>query len=198
MDDAIKQTEAEIAKLVQKLEGLRKESPPMSVKNYMLHDLQGEVTLLALFGEKEQLLAIHNMGQGCRYCTLWADGLNGLVQHLEDTLAVVLLSKDPPQVQRQFANARQWRFRMVSHDGNEYIREQSVLPGEGNAPGVVCYERQGDAIFRKNASVFGPGDLFCAQWHLLSVAGVGTEDWTPQYCYWHHPAKLDDGGKNVR
>jgi predicted dithiol-disulfide oxidoreductase (DUF899 family) len=194
----IQKLEAQIMELTGKLERLRKDSVPTPVKNYPLKDLSGEITLLDLFAGKETLLAIHNMGQGCRYCTLWADGLNGFVPHLEDRLSLVLLSKDAPETQRQFANSRGWRFRLASHGGGDYIREQSVQQGEKNMPGVVCYVRKGDEIFRKNASVFGPGDLYCSQWHLISLAGIGTEDWTPQFNYWQRPAKLDDGGQNVR
>lgn len=109
----------------------------------------------------------------------------------------MLLSKDPPELQRRFASSRQWRFRMASHGGGEYIREQTVVAGENNMPGVVCYVRKGDDIFRRNATPFGPGDVFCAQWHLLSLAGIGEEEWTPQFNYWKRPATLDDGGSNV-
>ncbi len=44
-----------------------------------------------MFGDKKQLLLIHNMGQGCRYCTLWADGFNGFLKHLESVMSVVLV-----------------------------------------------------------------------------------------------------------
>ncbi len=196
--DEIQKTEQEILDLVMKLERLRKETPPVEVRNYMLRGLEGEVTLLDLFAGRDRMFAIHNMGQGCRYCTLWGDGINALLPHLEDQFSVVLLSKDPPESQRRFANARGWRFRLASHGGGEYIREQSVIPGENNTPGLVCYQREGDRIVRRNASVFGPGDLFCAQWHILSLAGVGLEEWTPQYAYWRRPEKLEDGGQNVR
>jgi predicted dithiol-disulfide oxidoreductase (DUF899 family) len=196
-ENEIQKTENEIFSLIRKLETLRKEAKPIPVKNYELQDLFGNVTLLDLFAGKDRLLAIHNMGQGCRYCTLWADGLNGFVPHLESAFSVVLLSKDSVEVQRRFANARQWRFRMASHGGGEYIREQSIIQGDKNTPGVVLYERKGNEIFRKNASVFGPGDLFCSQWSLLSLAGVGLEEWTPQFSYWKRPEKLEDGGDNI-
>lgn len=39
MNDAIKQTEEAIAALVQQLERLRKDAPPVPVKNYPLRDL---------------------------------------------------------------------------------------------------------------------------------------------------------------
>jgi predicted dithiol-disulfide oxidoreductase (DUF899 family) len=183
------------------LEALRRDAPPVEVKNYVFKDLNGDVTLEELFAGKEILFAIHNMGQGCRYCTLWADGLNGFIPHLESEYSVVLLSKDDPEIQRRFANSRGWRFRMASHGGGEYLREQTVAPKNSenglNYPGLVCYVRKNGKIYRKNATEFGPGDQFAAIWHVLSLAGVGEANWTPQFNYWKAPAKLDDGGANV-
>ena len=95
------------------------------------------------------------MGQGCRYCTLWADGFNGFLPHLEATMSVLLVSKDSPEVQRRFANSRGWRFELACHGGGDYIREQSVQLGQDNMPGVVLYQRSGDTIMRKNRSCSG-------------------------------------------
>ena len=195
--DEIQKLEMEINALVLQLGALQKEAKSTPVNNYEFNDLNGSVDLLTLFGEKKTLFAIHNMGQGCRYCTLWADGLNGFLPHLEDEFAVVMLSKDSPEVQRKMALSRQWRFRMASHGGGKYIQEQTVMPGQNNMPGIVCYQRIEDAIFRKNASIFGPGDLYCPQWHILSLAGVSADDWTAQYNYWQRPQKMDDGGENL-
>jgi predicted dithiol-disulfide oxidoreductase (DUF899 family) len=195
--ERIIELERNIGELMAELNALRKSSPGTPVPNYTFATLTGQVSLLELFGGKDKLLAIHNMGQGCRYCTLWADGFNGLLAHLESALCVVLLSKDLPEVQRRFANARGWRFRLASHGGGAYIREQSVFNGDDNFPGAVVYERDGDAILRKNSCVFGPGDLYCSMWSLLGLAGLGEEEWTPQYTYWQRPAELDDGGANV-
>lgn len=189
--------ENEIYRLQRRLEVLRKESPVVEVKNYIFHTLNGEVTLRDLFGGQRKLLAIHNMGQGCRSCTLWADGFNAFLPALEEQFAVVLMSKDAPDVQRRFANSRGWRFNMVSHGAGLYIREQSVSPGHSNAPGIVCYEKKEDRLFRKNSSLFGPGDMFCSIWSLLSVMGVGMDEWSPQYSYWKRPERLDDGGKDL-
>jgi predicted dithiol-disulfide oxidoreductase (DUF899 family) len=110
---------------------------------------------------------------------------------------VVLVSKDPPEVQRQFANSRGWRFRLASHGGGEYISEQSVAEGSANMPGAVVYERDGDRIIRKNRAVFGPGDLYCSMWNLLGLAGLSEQEWTPQFNYWRRPEQLDDGGANL-
>mgnify|MGYP003991649177 CR=1 FL=1 len=191
MSNEIKDIEMQIYELNEKLTVLRKANPREKVPNYTFDTLEGETSLLDLFGENDKLLMIHNMGQGCRYCMLWADGFNGFLPHLEQAMSVTLVSKDSPELQRQFANSRGWRFRLASHGGGAYISEQTVTPG------AVFYERVGDDIFRKNSSEFGPGDIYCSMWGLLGLAGMGEADWTPQYNYWKRPLKLDDGGLNV-
>ncbi len=197
VNDEISAIEKQLYELTMKLNELRKAHSGDEVKNYTFSTLEGDVELLELFGEKDSLLVIHNMGQGCRYCTLWADGFNGFLPHLESAMSVVLVSKDPPDLQRRFANSRGWRFRLASHGGGDYIKEQTVVPGENNMPGVVVYERDGSQIRRKNAAVFGPGDLYCSIWNLLGMAGLSEADWTPQYNYWSRPKKMDDGGANL-
>ena len=196
-DNDIVALERQIFELTAQLNELRRNSVPRPVPGYRFATLTGEVTLLDLFAGRDRLLAIHNMGQGCRYCTLWADGFNGMLSHLEDATSVVLLSGDPPELQRDFANSRNWRFRLASHGGGEYIKEQTVMEGSDNMPGAVLYERQGDQALRKNSCVFGPGDLYCSLWNLLGLAGLGEAEWTPQYRYWRQPEKMDDGGADL-
>jgi len=193
----IADTEKKILELVAKLNELQQANPGNEVGNYEFDTLEGKRTLLEFFGDRSTLLVIHNMGQGCRYCTLWADGFNGFIPHLESAMSVVLVSKDSPLKQRQFANSRDWRFRLASHHGGDYIKEQTVMEGMDNMPGAVVYERKGDKIIRKNSCVFGPGDLYCSMWGLLGLAGLGAESWTPQYNYWQRPDVLDDGGENL-
>lgn len=197
MSAEITKVEAQIFELTTRLAKLRAENPGSEVKNYSFKTLNGQSTLLELFGDQDKLLLIHNMGQGCRYCTLWGDGLNGFVPHLESSMALVLVSKDEPELQRRFANSRGWRFQLASHGGGDYIREQTVMDGEDNMPGAVVYERRGAAIFRKNSCVFGPGDLYCSIWPLLAMAGKNASEWTPQFKYWSRPQQMDDGGENL-
>ena len=197
MNDEISKIEKQLLELTMRLNELRKTNTGNEVRNYTFTTLDGDVTLLDLFGEHDRLLVIHNMGQGCRYCTLWADGFNGFLPHLESAMSVVLMSKDAPEVQRTFANSRNWRFRQASHGGGPYIQEQTVMDGDNNTPGAVVYEREGNRITRKNAAVFGPGDLYCSMWNLLGLAGLGVADWTPQYNYWRRPETMDDGGANL-
>ena len=196
-DDQIRALEMQIYELGQQLRQLRMAAAPLEVPDYAFNTLEGTISLGELFGEHERLLVIHNMGQGCRYCTLWADGINPFLPHLETVMSVVLVSRDAPGLQRQLANERGWRFRMASHGGGSYIREQTTEPEQTNAPGVACYQRDGERIVRLGASSFGPGDQYCSLWHLLGLAGLGPEDWTPQYNYWKRPEQMDDGGANL-
>ena len=185
----IQKLEQELFDKYRQLTKLRRDSAPEEVKNYPFKTIEGESSLLELFGDKDTLFVIHNMGQDCPYCTLWADGLNAFLPHLEQRFGVVLVSKDEPQVQRTMANDRGWRYRMASHGGGDYIKEQSVADSEesessANYPGIVCYERKGDKIFRKNRSAFGPGDEYCSLWNIISLAGHDEESWGPQFSYW--------------
>jgi predicted dithiol-disulfide oxidoreductase (DUF899 family) len=58
------------------------------------------VTLSTLFSEHRDVIAVHNMGQFCRYCTMCADGVNGIYPYLADRAAFALVSPDPPNRQR--------------------------------------------------------------------------------------------------
>ena len=197
-NNEIRDIEQKIRILMERLAKLQQSNRRNEVNNYSFSTIEGEINLLDLFGEKDKLLLIHNMGQGCRYCTLWADGFNGFLPHLESTISVVLVSKDAPQLQRKFANSRGWGFRLASHGGGEYIQEQSVMKDSNNMPGAVVYERDGDKIYRKNDCVFGPGDIYSSMWSLLGLAGLNETSWTPQFSYWQRPKTLDDGGKNIK
>lgn len=195
--EEITNIERQIFALTSQLHELRKAASGEVVPNYTFTTLDGEISLLDMFGDQDSLLVIHNMGQGCRYCTLWADGFNGFVPHLESVMPVFLVSRDAPTLQREFANSRGWRFRLASHSGGNYIHEQSVMEGSDNAPGAVVYTRSGDKIRRKNSASFGPGDIYCSMWSLLGLGGVSESDWTPQFAYWRRPDVLEDGGENL-
>ncbi len=179
----IEDLELEIYAMGCELRKLRKAAASVEVTNYRFDTLNGTVSLSDLFAGNDKLLAIHNMGQACRYCTLWADGINAFLPHLESSMAVVLLSKDDPATQRRQANARGWRFRSASHGGGDYIREQSSQDGENNTPGAVFYELRGQKIYRKNSCTFGPGDLYCSLWHLFALLPDGPDGWQPKYDY---------------
>lgn len=197
MAQSILELEMKIMELTAELRQLQRDLPGEEVKDYEFDTVDGSRSLSELFAGKNKLLLIHNMGQACRYCTLWGDGINPYVSHLETAMSVVMVSKDTPDVQRNFANSRQWRMRMASHGGGEYMTDQVAANGMGNMPGAVVYEQVDGKIYRKASTYFGPSDLYCSQWHFLGLAGIDIGDWTPQYSYWQRPQEMEDGGENL-
>ncbi len=197
MTQSILELEMKIMELTAELRQLQRDLPGEEVKDYKFDTVDGSRSLSELFAGKNKLLLIHNMGQACRYCTLWGDGINPYVAHLETAMSVVMVSKDSPEVQRNFANSRQWRMRMASHGGGEYMQDQVAANGMGNMPGAVVYEQLDGKIYRKASTYFGPSDLYCSQWHFLGLAGIDIGDWTPQYSYWQRPQEMEDGGENL-
>jgi len=181
-----------------KLAEIRKAEAPVEVSDYSFQTNEGETTLSGLFAGRDRLLMIHNMGQGCRYCTTYADGINGVIDHLEDAMAVAVVSKDTPETQRRMALDRRWKFRMASHGGGKYMEEQCKMASYDNCPGAAVYDRDGGKVMRRAQTPFGPGDFFSPVWPFLTLAGMGESDWTPQFHYWSRPQKLEDGGENVR
>ncbi len=136
------QLEYEIMQNAQKLAELRRAEPETEVPDYTFQTMTGEIALSSLFGDRDRLLLIHNMGHACRYCTLWADGINGVLDHLEDAMAVAIVSKDAPETQRRIALDRGWKFTMASHGGGVYMDEQCAMGEYPNMPGAAIYERK--------------------------------------------------------
>lgn len=169
-----------------KLTELWRRLPDDKIGEYTFETHDGaQVSLAELFGSHNDLILVHNMGKGCRYCTLWADGFTGLTKHLENRAAFVVVSKDPPNVQREFYESRGWNFRMVSSHGSTFNRDLGFETEDGGQqPGVSTF-RKDDAghIVRTAYRYFGPGDDFCAVWPMLDMLKKGADGWEPQYKY---------------
>lgn len=105
----------QIADLREKMRALQASVEPAEVQDYAFATSEGSVQLLSLFGERRDLIVIHNMGSSCAYCTLWADGFNGIYDHIATRAALVVSSPERPDVQQKFAASRNWCVPTVSH-----------------------------------------------------------------------------------
>ncbi len=182
LEDPVK-VEQRINGLIGRLAELRAKAAPVEVKDYAFRTAEGETSLSKLFGDRTKLLVIHNMGSGCNYCTLWADGFNGILPHLEDAMAVVLVSSETPEAQAAFAKGRGWGFTLASHKDLPYTKEQTTLGEWADNPGAAVYEKVGDKIVLRNKCFFEPGDIYCSMWPLLGLAGIENKDWIPDFKY---------------
>lgn len=185
IDEEIRAVDEEIEALRRQLSELRRKRPPERVSDYRLHGAGGvSIKLSDLFGGKRELIVIHNMGKTCAYCTLWADGLAGALDHIKSRASLVVVSPDPPEVQEDFAKRRNWPFRMVSAQASDFTRDMGFADGEQMLPGVSAFYLGDDGqIFRANKDEFGPGDPYSAVWHLFDLLKDGPAGWQPRFSY---------------
>ena len=173
----------QIAELRGKMRELQQSAEAQQVSDYEFSTTKGKVRLSELFGDKEYLFVIHNMGAGCPNCTLWADGFNGILPHTENRAAFVVASPDEPAAQQKFKAARGWRFRMVSYLDSSFARDLGYHSDNGWLPGVSVFRKRGKKIWRVSDSSFDEGDDFCTIWHLFDLLPEGANGWQPQYKY---------------
>lgn len=182
----IKSCEQRIHELRTELAKLRSQVPRKRIeKEYRFKNRKGQVVSLAdLFGAQEELYLVHNMGESCPYCTLWADGFNGLLPHLESRAAFAVVSDDPPEVQRDFADGRGWTFAMYSSAGTSFKEDFGFLDDGLYLPGAsTFFKNSAGEIFHCNDTVFGPGDPFCAVWWMIDMLPDGENNWRPRIRY---------------
>jgi len=160
---------------------------PEEVEDYEFSTVDGSARLSTLFADHDALILIHNMGAACVYCTLWADGFNGLVDHLNNRAAFVVASPDEPDAQQRFRESRGWRFKMVSYPDSSFADDMGYYAHDGNErgwqPGVSVFKKDGARIVRVSDANLGPGDDFCTAWHLFDLLPEGANGWAPNYKY---------------
>ncbi len=184
--EEIERIQKQIQKLKGELSKARRSAPPEPAPDYELRNADGSgVRLSELFDGREDLLVVHNMGKGCAYCTLWADGFTGFAPHLQDRAAFALCSNDDPATARAFADSRGWNYPVISGAGSSFARDMGFASPEGEPwPGVSAFRKLADgSIVRTGSAPFGPGDDFCSPWPLFDLLDGGAGDWAPKYSY---------------
>jgi predicted dithiol-disulfide oxidoreductase (DUF899 family) len=165
--------EQEIIELQSKLDQLRQRTVRgKPVTDYELTAWDGSPTRLStLFGDKGQLILIHNMGMSCSYCTLWADGFTGLLPYLERVAAFVIVSPDDIETQKAGAARRGWKFRMLSAKGTSLFNDMGFESQDKSSwPGVsTLYKDESGQVRRHSLASFGPGDKFCPAFSFVDL-----------------------------
>lgn len=189
---ALNEKRHQVEALQAEMRAIQGQVEPEEVQDYILDGWEGPVRLSDLFGDKRDLIVIHNMGTGCSSCTMWADGFNEVYDHLASRAAFVVASPNPVAVQKTFAASRGWRFPMVSHAASSFAQdlgyrragEDSVADALGGWwPGVSVLRREGDRIVRVSDTELGPGDGFCVVYSLFDLVPGSDFNWEPKYSY---------------
>lgn len=185
IDRQVDELEYKLQEIKQQLAELRRQRPAEEVADYKFRNAAGhEVTLSSLFGDRGELILIHNMGRACAYCTLWADGFTGLLPHLTSRTAFAVTSPDEPLVQEEFRRSRGWNFPLYSAHGTSFIADMGFDGKDGLMPGVSVFSKdESGRIFRVGRAEFGPGDDFCAVWHFFELLPRGVDGWEPRFSY---------------
>ena len=184
IDKEIEAMHAEVETAKQRLLEAQKRRPKETVQDYLLKDAEGnDIRLSDLFDGKEDLILIHNMGVDCIYCTVWADGLTGLIPHISNRTAFALSSMDTPDVQKKFAAKRNWNFRMVSASESTLTQDMGFLGEHGPMPGISIFRRQPDgSVVRVGRTFLGPA-YDAPVWPLFEMLEGGSNGWSPKYSY---------------
>lgn len=188
--DRLTTLENEIEQKLEERRTLLRESTGEVVENYTLLDTDGrEVRLADLFGEKDELIVVHNMGRGCTYCTLWADGFNGVADHLASRAAFALISPDTPEVQKAFAEGRNWKFPTYSAAESSFTEDMDYVSRdeEGQVfymPGYSVFTKDEEGTIRRTGrDFFGPNDMYSGIWHMFAMLPEGVRGWYPRFSY---------------
>lgn len=183
IDEQVLALEKEIAEKKAKLRELRATLPPQEVEDYVFDGWNGAIKLSELFGNKDELILVSNMGKSCRYCTLWADNFNGIVKPLNDRAAFAAVSPDSPEVQKEFAESRGWNFLMASHQNNSWAKDFGFQGKDHIMPGVLSFTKENGKIYFHSRTYFGPGDNYCNMWDFIDLLPKGVNGWIPKYDY---------------
>lgn len=179
VNDRIMELNHEITKLKQEMYKLSKADAGREVLDHEFTNRLGrKVHLSDLFGDKKELIVVHNMGHTCPWCTMWADGFNGLTRHIESRAGFVISTPDPVSVINSFARERHWEFNMVSTLGTSFKKDFGFEFEDGTVmPGVSTFARTEDGKIHLIGSMFfGPGDDFCATWYFFDLLENSEQD----------------------
>jgi predicted dithiol-disulfide oxidoreductase (DUF899 family) len=176
----IQALEQEIGEKKSRLAELRRQNRE-PVQDYVLDTFEGPRNLSHFFGDKDELVVIHNMGRSCKYCSLWADGMTGFTKHIMSRAGFVLVSADSGKVVHETARARGWNMPVAGNGESGFERDMGFTDDKGSPwPGISVFTREDGQIYRHGYSNLGEGDAFCAIWHVWDLFPKGYDDWEPE------------------
>jgi predicted dithiol-disulfide oxidoreductase (DUF899 family) len=152
------------------------------------------VRLRELFSAPDRALVVQHVMYGkrqttpCPMCTMWIDGLNGAVRHIERNADFVVASAAEPAALRAHARARGWdAVRLLSCGASTFQYDLAAEDEEGHQDSTVsvfvldpegrprhfysCHPHLADDIRERGI------DLLSPVWHVLDLTPQGRGDW---------------------
>ncbi len=170
-------------------------------KVYRFTGSSGVMSLDDLFAGRSQLLVYHFMypeswQAGCKSCSFWADGYDGVVAHLaQRDLSLVAVSIAPFPMLAAFRERMGWSFEWVSSSGSDFNRDFGVsftadeiasrAPlynfgsqpfGVEEAPGISVFARRDGGIFHTYSCYSRGLDWLNPAYQLLDLVPKGRDE----------------------
>jgi len=170
-------------------------------KDYVFQTEKGDETLGDLFAGRSQLVLYHFMfgpdwEEGCKSCSLIADGFDGPDIHLaQRNVTFLAASRAPLPKLMSFRDRMGWKFRWVSSLKSDFNRDFQVAFSEEEVGGEVYYnyksgkfpmtEAPGLSVFAKDPdgtiyhtySCFGRGlDALIGTYQYLDLVPKGRDE----------------------
>jgi predicted dithiol-disulfide oxidoreductase (DUF899 family) len=152
------------------------------------------VRLSELFTSPHRALVVYHLMYGklqtapCPMCTMWVDGLNGVVRHIAQNADFVVAAAAGPAALRAHARDRGWdNVRLLSCGEDTFQYDLAAEDEAGNQDSTVSvFTLDGDGSPR-HAYTSHPRmaedirergiDLLSPVWHLLDLTPHGRGDW---------------------
>ncbi len=158
------------------------------------------IRLSELFSASNRPLVVQHVMYGkrqtspCPMCTLWVDGLNGVVPHLERNVDFVVASAAEPVALRAHARARGWdKVRLLSCGNDTFQYDLGAEDEEGNQNSTFsvftldpdgtprhfysCHPQMAEDFSERGI------DLLSPVWHLLDLTPQGRGNWYASLSY---------------
>jgi predicted dithiol-disulfide oxidoreductase (DUF899 family) len=203
--EELREAEVELMHHREKVASLRRQLPPGApVEDYeflegprSLADGDDPVTtvrLSELFTSPERALVVQHVMYGklqtspCPMCTMWIDGLNGVVRHIgQNADFVIAAAADPPHL-RAHARDRGWdNVRLLSCGDSTFQYDLCAEDEAGNQDSTIsvfmldadgsprhfytCHPRMADDVPERGI------DLLSPVWNLLDLTPHGRGEW---------------------
>jgi predicted dithiol-disulfide oxidoreductase (DUF899 family) len=209
--EELRQAEVDLMHHREKVASLRRQLPEgTAVEDYeflegprRLADGDEPVTtvrLSELFSAPDRALVVQHAMYGkaqttpCPMCTMWVDGLNAVLPHIERNADYVVAAAAEPEALRAHARARGWtNVRLLSCGDNTFQYDLAAEDEEGNQNSTVsvftldrdgtprhvysCHPQMADDIAERGI------DLLSPVWHVLDLTPHGRGDWYAELRY---------------
>lgn len=209
--EELRQAEVDLMHQREKVASLRRQLPDGApVRDYeflegprRLDDGDEPVTpvrLTELFSAADRALVVQHVMYGkaqtapCPMCTMWVDGLNAVVGHIEQNADYVVASAADPEALRAHARARGWsNVRLLSCGDNTFQYDFGAEDEEGNQNSTFSvftldadgsprhfysvHPQMADDIMERGV------DLLSPVWNLLDLTPHGRGEWYAELRY---------------